>query len=341
MKRLSLGVALIVVAAAILLFSDTLVDATGQRNRAHVTTPSIASKLWHVELLGYVSTLDTEESQRGWIDGLKKAGLVEGQDFQLKISNAQGDMATLNTLVDSAVARQADLLLTITTQALQAAVRGAKDTPVVFTMVANPILAGVATSDNEHLPNITGAHGANDADAMMPIIRQLMPEARKLGALYAPAEANSAYSHGLLVKAAAKAGYELVSLPISSPAEVHDASAAICAHGIDLICLPNSNLAGSCYPSIAKAARRAKLPVFGFLGTIAPQGAVVVLTRDYHAMAFDAGQLAARVIRGESPANIPLHQVQKNRLLVNPAAAKACGLTLPESLIRSADEVVE
>ena len=68
------------------------------------------------------------------------------------------------------------------------------------------------------------------------------------------------------------------------------------------------NLAGSSFPSIAKAAQRAKIPVFGFLGAIAPQGAAVVLSRDYYDMALDAGQLAARVIRGESPAKIPLHQ---------------------------------
>lgn len=321
--------------------ADTVIDAQGAHERVAAVGPSAAKRIWNVQVLGYVNTLDVEDSQRGVVDGLKQAGLREGTDFQIQFANAQGDMATLNTLVDAALARRADLLVTISTQALQATTRRAKDTPLVFTMVANPFLAGVATSDAAHLPQLTGAYGANDAEAMMPIIRKLLPEARRLGTLYAPAESNSAFSHELLVKAAAQAGYELVSLPINSPSDVPDAADSLCGRGIDLVCLSNSNLAGSSFPSIAKAAQRAKLPVFGFLGAIAPQGAAVVLSRDYYEMALDAGQLAARVIRGESPTKIPLHPARKNRLLVNPAAAEACGLTLPESFIKAADKVVK
>lgn len=326
--------------------ADTVIESQGQHDRAVVasasrSSTSSAKKTWNVQVLGYVNTLDIEDSQRGLVDGMKKAGLVEGTDFQIQFANAQGDMATLNTLVDSALSRHVDLMVTISTQALQATTRRAKDTPLVFTMVANPFLAGVATSDESHLPQLTGAYGANDVEAMMPIIRKLMPDARRLGTLYAPAETNSAFSHELLVKAAAKAGYELVSLPINSPSDVPDAADSLCGQGIDLVCLSNSNLAGSSFPSIAKAAQRAKLPVFGFLGAIAPQGAAVVLSRDYYDMALDAGQLAARVIRGESPTKIPLHQARKNRLLVNPTAAEACGLKLPEGFMKTADEVVK
>lgn len=321
--------------------ADVIIDATGRHERAPAAVAQSVGKLWHLEVLGYVNTLDIEDSQRGLVDGLKGAGLVEGRDFQLNISNAQGDIATLNTLVDSALSRRADLLLTISTQALQAATRRTKETPVVFTMVANPFLAGVAESDEKHLPKLTGAYGSNDVDAMMPIIRRLMPEARKLGALYAPAETNSAYSHELLTKAAAKAGYELVSLPINSPSDVPDAADSLCGQGIDLVCLPNSNLAGASFPSIARAAQRAKIPVFGFLGAIASQGAAVVLTRDYYDMALDAGRLAARVMRGEEPAKIPLQQARKNRLIVNPAAAATGGLRLPDDFIKSADEVIK
>lgn len=321
--------------------ADTVIDAQGRHDRAVAASTSSAKKVWNVQVLGYVNTLDIEDSQRGLVDGMKQAGLREGVDFQIQFANAQGDMATLNTLVDSALSRHVDLMVTISTQALQATTRRAKDTPIVFTMVANPFLAGVATSDESHLPQLTGAYGANDVEAMMPIIRKLKPEARRLGTLFAPAETNSAFSHDLLKKAVEKAGYELVSLPINSPSDVPDAADSLCGQGIDLVCLSNSNLAGSSFPSIAKAAQRAKVPVFGFLGAIAPQGAAVVLSRDYYDMALDAGQMAARVIRGESPTKIPLHQARKNRLLVNPAAAEACGLRLPESFIQTADEVVK
>ena len=74
---------------------------------------------------------------------------------------------------------------------------------------------------------------------------------------------------------------------------------------------------------------------------MASQGAVVVLTRDYHDMGLDSGQIAARVLNGEKPSVIPLKQTTKNRLLVNRKAADAVGLKLPESLLKAADRVIE
>ncbi len=305
------------------------------------TAAAPLSKVWKVRVLSYINSSDVDDAEQGLRDGLKSAGLVEHRDYEFKTSNAQGDMTTLHGMVDAALADHADLLLTISTQSLQSAIQRARGTPIVFTMVANPFAAGVATTAAEHLPNVTGAYGSNDVPAMLPIIKQLMPKAHRVGALFAPTEVNSVYSHDLLVKGAKDAGYELISLGMNSPSEAPDVTQSLCGQQIDLICLPNSNLAGSSFPTIIQSAKRAKVPVFGFLGNMATQGAVVVLTRDYHDMGHDSGLIAARVMRGEKPAAIPLHQSTKNRLLINREAATAAGFTLPESLLKSADKVIE
>lgn len=312
-----------------------------ESSRGRATVPRPLSKVWKLRLLEYINSPDVEEAEKGLRDGLKTAGLVEGRDYELKAANAQGDMTSLHGMVDAALADQADMLLTISTQALQSAVQRARGVPVVFTMVANPFAAGVATTAADHLPNVTGAYGSNDVDSMMPIIIQLMPNARRVGALFAPTEVNSVYSHELLIKAAKQANYELISLGVNSPSEAPDVTQSLCSQQIDLICLPNSNLAGSSFPTIVQSAKKAKVPVFGFLGSMASQGAVVVLTRDYHDMGHDSGQIAARVMRGEKPSSIPLHQSRKNKLLVNREAANAVGVALPETLLKSADRVIE
>lgn len=299
------------------------------------------TKVWQLRLLSYINSPDVEEAEKGLVEGMKSGGLVEHRDYELKMANAQGDMTALHGMVDSALADHPDLLLTISTQALQSAIQRARGTPIVFTMVANPFAAGVATTEADHLPNVTGAYGSNDVGSMLPIIKQVMPKARRIGALFAPTEVNSVYSHDLLVKGAKGAGYELISLGVNSPSEAPDVTQSLCGQGIDLICLPNSNLAGSSFPTIVQSAKRAKIPVFAFLGGMAPQGAVVVLTRDYHDMGFDSGAIAARVMRGEKPAAIPLHQSHKNKLFINREAAKAADLALPESLLKSADRVID
>jgi putative ABC transport system substrate-binding protein len=298
------------------------------------------SKRWELRLLAYVNSPDVEESEKGVRDGLKKSGLVEGRDYVLKSANAQGDMSALNGLVDAALGDHADLLLTISSSALQSCVQRAKGTPIVFTMVANPFIAGVGKSDNDHLKNVTGAYGSNDVTRMMPIIKQLMPNAKRVGALYAPNEVNSVYSYELVEQGVKASGYELLSAGINSASEAPDATQSLCDKNLDLFCLPNSNLASSSYPTIAQTATRAKIPIFGFMGSMASKGAVVALTRDYYDMGVDSGQIAARVIRGELPESIPFYQCKVSRLYVNPAAAAANGVHLPPEFVKSADHVI-
>lgn len=330
--------------------ADSIIDETGRHdknapvvNKAAMApaTPEPLAKLWNLRILSYVNSEDVSEAERGLREGLKKTGLVEGQDYTIAMLNAQGDMATLNGMVDSAVTANADLLLTISTQALQSSVQRSRGTPIVFTMVANPFAAGVGTTEAKHLPNVTGAYGANDVRRMMPIIRQLLPNARKLGTLFVPTEVNSVYSYELLAEAAGAAKYELVSAPVNAGTDVLDATQSLCDQHLDAICLSNSNLTGATFPSIAQSANKAKVPIFAFLGSTATQGAVAVLTRDYYDMGVDSASLAARVMRGEQPATIPFHQSTASKLYLNKASARAVGLELPDELLKAADQVFE
>ena len=299
------------------------------------------SKMWQLRSLSYVNSPDAEEAERGLRDGLKKAQLVEGRDYALKPSNALGDMSALNGMVDAALADRADLLLTISTQALQSCVQRSKGTPIIFTMVANPFSAGVGTSDKAHFAELTGCYGANDVAAMMPILKKLVPEAKRMGAIFAPAEVNSVFNHQLLVEAAKKADYELLALGVNSTSDVLEVTQSLLADRVDLICLANSNLVGSSFPTVIQATHREKIPVFGFFGGSAPQGALVVLARDYYDMGVESGLLAARVMRGEKTADIPFHQATASKLIVNKAAARICGITLPADFLKSADQVIE
>ncbi len=326
--------------------ADVVIDAQGvhEKPRAAVPAKSTANaapaKKWKLRLLAYVNSVETEESEQGLLAGLKDAGLLPDRDFEWKVANAQGDIATLQSLVDSALGEQADMLLTISTQTLQAASRRSKQTPVVFTMVANPFTTGAATSETEHLPNVTGAYGAQDSEGMMPILKQVIPNAKRYGTLFSPTEVNSVSNHQVLEAAIKKTGVPLVSIGVSTSAEVPDATQSLCSQEIDAICLTNSNLAISSFPSVALPAKRSKIPIFGFAGSMSKQGAVVVLARDYFDMGHSAGGIAARVIRGELPASIPLSPVKKNRLFVNLDAARECGVAIPPELVKAADVVI-
>jgi ABC-type uncharacterized transport system substrate-binding protein len=316
------------------------VDGTGThgQSRAAVSARPPAKK-WRISFVEYNNTADVEESERGVLDGLKEAGLQSGRDFDHTVRNAQGDMATVSGLIDAAIVDGADMLVTFSTPTLQAAIQRTKTLPVVFTYVANAVVAGAGKSDTDHLPNVTGVYMMGAYDKMLALIREVLPRARVLGTIYVPAEANMVHQRDALVKAAA-GSFEIVSVPANSSVEVADAAIALATGRIDAICQVPGNLTVTAFPGIAQAARRARVPVFVFQSAQLQAGGVLAVSRDYHGSGRETGLLAARIIRGERPAAIPLLEYVPTKLMVNLDAARQIGFTIPPAVIQRAHDAV-
>ena len=333
-KRLSLGLILILLASAVLLISDW-----GRRESN--ASQAGAKKKWVVNLLEYVNVEDSEESERGIVDGLRNSGLVEGQDYEITVRNAQGDMPTLNGLVDAALTARADLLMTLSTPTLQATIRKAPpQLPIVFTYLADPVSAGAGRSFTEHRPNVTGVATGGADEEVLAILRECLPHARRIGTIVVPSEVNTVYHRDELAMKARKLGIEVVSVPANTSSELPDAALALCSMKIDAVCQVAGNLSATGFTSIARAAREARLPAFAFMSSAVEQGAVAVVARDYYDGGIETAQLALRVIRGESPASIPIQPLLKNKIIVNLTAARAVGLAIPASVLKKADKVI-
>jgi ABC-type uncharacterized transport system substrate-binding protein len=336
-KRLALGLALIFFTSAILLLSD--LDRRNPRaddsNRAHRS----AKKKWKLYLIQYNDVLDVKESEHGVREGLRNAGLEEGRDFSTKVLNAQGDMSTVSALIDAAVTGGADMLITFSTPTLQAAIQRGQSLPIVYTYVANGLVAGAGRSETDHLPNVTGVNLAPASEEMLVLIRKWFPSIRRVGTLFVPSEVNMVYLLDEFTKRAKKHGIEVVALPVTTATDVPDAAAALTARHIDAICQIPGNLTASAFGSINHAAVNAGLPVFAFQRQQAADGALVVLARDYEESGRESGALAARVMRGEDPAQIPLEWFSKTSMVVNQDAARELGIQMPADLVRAANDV--
>src|SRR5262249_25418449 len=156
----------------------------------------------------------------------------------------------------------------------------AQSLPIVFTFLADPIAAGAGRGDTDHLPNVTGAYAAGDVDGMVSLIVRLLPNARRVGAMFCPAEINSVTNHDLLCAAAKKAHLEMVSMGVNTSSEVADTALALCGKNIDVFCLPTANMTAASFPSIVQATNRARVPTFVFLSGLLEQGATAVVARD-------------------------------------------------------------
>jgi putative ABC transport system substrate-binding protein len=330
-RRLALGVTLIALASAVLLYSD-------RSRRASEAAPAV--RRWKIDFIQYSQTTDVEECEQGVRDGLRASGLVEGRDYDVGVRNAQGDMATVSALVDAAVVERADLIVTFSTPTLQAALGRARGVPVVFTYVASPVAAGAGSSDTDHPPTVTGVYMEPAYEPMLDVIRRVQPRVQSIGTLFVPSESNSVYMHERLREACRKAGLRLESMPANTSSDVGDASLALASRQPDVICQIPGNLTATAFPTILHAADAARVPIFAFQGSQGRAGAIVTLSRDYHEAGRMSGVLASKIVRGASPAALPYEPLTANHVIVNLDAARRLGIVIPPDVLAQAAEVV-
>ncbi len=332
LRKVSLGIVVLIAASAVLLLSDL-------QHRQPATAKAAGHK-WKIYFVQFNDVIDVEESADGVKQGLAEAGLRDGHDFEIKTLNAQGDMATVSALVDAAVTGGADLLITFSTPTLQAAMRRAHGVPVVYTYVASALMAGAGKSNTDHVPGVTGISMMAPYDDTLTIVTQVLPRARVVGTLYCPAETNMVAAKKVLDEVAKRRGFEVVYVTADTATDVPDAAAALVARNIDAILQIPGNLTASAFSGISEAGRRAHIPIFAFQKAQAIGGALVVVGRDPRDSGREAAKLAVRVMRGEDPSKIPLQDYDKIHLIVNRDAARAINITIPPRLLQSAQDVI-
>lgn len=333
-RRFALGIAVVAAASLILLLSDL-------QHRERAARNALAKKrIWKICFVQYNDVIDVKDAQSGVFDGLRDSGLEDGRDYEVKILNAQGDMATVSALIDTAVTGGADLLITFSTPTLQAALRRAQNVPVVYNYVSSGLKAGAGKSNTDHAPNVTGVSLLPANDEALTLIRTYFPSIRKVGTLYCPAETNMVNAKIALDESAKRLGFELVYVPAETATDVPDAAAALMSRDIDAVLQIPGNLTASAFGSIGEAARRSHMPVFAFQKSQAIGGAMVVVARDYNESGRHAAHLAARIMRGENPKNIPLEDFGRTSLIVNLDAARTLGIAIPPALVKSAKDVI-
>ena len=323
--------------AVLILGADGKLEKGGSARPAR---PAAPRKTWKLALLRFVDSEPCEEAVRGVTDGLRATGLVLDRDYTCAPRSAQGDMTMLNGLLDAASTESADLIVTFSTPTLQVALRRVEDRPIVFTYCTNPLLAGAGKSDSDHRPNVTGITTLAVLKDMARYLRGCLPQVKRVGTVFCPGEDNSRYNRDVMEGFLREAGIELVCIPASSATELPDAALALASQEIDAVCQVIDNLTSVGFPTIAKAAADRRLPVFSFVSSQAKDGAVLTLACDFYAAGKETATVIARIIRGESPAQIPIANASGARLVINLAAAQKMGITVPPEFLKEAQQVI-
>jgi len=307
---------------------------------AATPTPPKRSRPWKLYAIMYVESPPAEETVAGIREGMAKWPFVEGRDYTFKLLNAQGDVGTLNSLIDAALTDGADIIIPISTPSLQAAIRKVKDRPVVFSLIANPIIAGAGKSYEDHIPNITGVAVLAPTDEVLDLLKKYFPQYRRIGTLFCPAEVNSVDLKDTLVAHARDRGIEVDTVAVSTPSELADAAMSLAGRDIDAIVQISDNITSAGFTAVTRAANQTRKPLFSLNSTAVSLGSPVSFGRDYHECGLQTAKMVLRVMQGESPAKIPFllspHVVKKASL----PNARANGLALPQGFLDEMETVI-
>lgn len=323
--------------------SELPIEATGAREicepdhpKAAVAPQPVHARPWEIRIARYNDAQFSADTWRGIMDGFKKLGLREGRDFNVRCLNAQGDLTTLTSIMTSISSEQPDLIMPISTPALQAAMRQAGSLPVVFSCVADAIQAGAGKSETDHLPNVTGITTLSPFAPMARLIKRSVPNVRAVGTLYSPGEVNAEHNRAWFTEALKQEGLKLVSIPINSSAETSEATSVLLRSDIQIVCQIMDNTARPAFAQIAKRTKEASLPFFCFDSSGVKEGATLTLGKDYYFSGVEAAEVAVQVLRGADPAQIPIVNTRTEIVVLNPDLIKKYGIALPPEVVKTA-----
>lgn len=294
-----------------------------------------------VATVTYGRSPNFEDAYRGFLSEMEAIGLGDGTGARIVLRDAQFDIGALGTIVAAVAAERPDVVVPFTTPALQAVSRKVKDLPVVFSLVASGVEAGVGRSETDHLPNVTGAQIEGDWPRMIELVKAAMPGARRVGTVFAPGEANSVFNKESWRKALAAAGIELVAVGADRPTELAEAAEGLVTKGIDAVVQISDNSSSMGFATIVRAADRAGIAVFSFTPGSMRAGAAFAVARDFEDVGRVSARLVKRVLAGEAVAGIPFTDTERTVIYANPERLERFGIRVPPEILGQATVVRE
>lgn len=271
---------------------------------------------------------------------LKEAGYESGKNLKWQYQSAQGNTGTAAQIARKFVGDKPDAIVAIATPSAQAVVAATKTVPVVFSAVTDPVAAKLVPSWKASGTNVTGVSDLLALDKQMDLVKQVVPDAKRVGMVYNPGEANSVVVVKELQKLLPTMGMTLVEA--AAPRSVDVSSAARSLVGkVDVIYTSTDNNVVSAYEALVKVGQDAKIPLVASDTDSVKRGAVAAYGINYRDLGEQTGRVVARILKGEAPGSIKPEVSTKLELFVNPAAAQKQGIELSEALIKSAAEVVK
>ena len=254
-----------------------------------------------------------------------------GDKVEFKEQNAAGESTTCTTIVNQFVSSKVDLIFANATGALQAAVSGTESIPIVGTSITDYATAlQIAEWNGKTGTNITGTADLAPLSEQAAMIKELFPDAKKVGILFCSAEPNSAYQAGVIKDELSALGLESEEFTFADTNDVAAVTTTACA-ACDVLYIPTDNTAATCTETINNVAQPAGIPIVAGEAGICSGCGVATLSISYYDIGHIAGEMAIEILsEGKNPGDMDIRFAPDVTKMYNPDICSALGITPPE-----------
>ena len=282
------------------------------------------------------------DSVRDGIHAVLKENGYDDSNLKFTYESAQGQPAIAAQIARKLMGEQPDVIVAIATPSAQAMVSAAQgsNTPVVFSAVTDPLGAKLIGNMEKPGANVTGLSDMVNVKQHLLLMKEFNPKLKTIGIPFNPGESNSVAIVEALKIVAATMNIKVIESAAPKSSDVMLATKQLVGK-VDAIYCPTDNTIISALESVVKVGIDAQIPVFAADTDSVKRGAVAAVGYDYFDLGRQTGQLVLQILKGEKAGDIPVKMAQGTSLFVNPKMARKMGITIPESVLARATEIVE
>lgn len=291
----------------------------------------------NIGVIQYMQHASLDEAYQGFVDGLAEAGYVEGENLTLNFQNASGEVSNCQQICGLFANSDVDLVLAIATPAAQSAVNVFQETdvPVFFTAVTDAVGAGLVESNEAPGKNVTGTLDMPVIADQIAVIKDVLPDAKKIAILYTSSEVNSEIQAEEAKAAAEEMGMEVIIQTSSSSNDIPQVISSVVGV-VDAIYLPADNAFASAMATVNQKAVEGQVPVFCGVEAMIAEGGIATTAINYYNLGKQTADMAVRCIGGEAASEIPVETQKECALVVNKAFAESVGVEVPAEVLENA-----
>ena len=298
-------------------------------------------------LIGVLSALSPTAAKRnieGLREGLRALGCVEGRNVSLELRFAEGVVARLPELASDLVALKPDVILAGSLSSILAARNATTTIPLIFLIIEDPVALGLVSSITKPGGHITGVWMFGDDSLIakrVEFLKHVVPGLARIGLIINPDDQTDAIYLKHLPATARALGVDLSVFNARTVAEIEMVFAAARRDGMQALFVSQSPLFTSNRTQVTALATSVRLPaIYGFR-EYAEAGGLMSYGANLPDVYRQSGRLIDKIVRGTSPADLPVEVPTRFELIVNLKAGKAIGLKISDAFLSVADEVIE